>query len=133
MSFAAKLGDKVIGKDIHLTKIPSGNGYIIVPMTYPYIGNIYKDTSTNVYVNSKQAATIDSQSIARPSHVAYGMGFARNPDNKGIVIKGSSTVFINGKKAARNFDTVSTCDDVVSKPINSNSKIVCNSTVIIGG
>jgi len=133
MSFAAKMGDAVIGKDIHLTKIPSGNGYVIVPMTYPYIGKIYKNTSSNVYVNSKQAATIDTKSIASPSHVAYGIGFARNPDNKGIVIKGSSTVFINGKKAARNLDTVSTCDDIVSRPINSNSKIVCSSTVIIGG
>jgi len=133
MKFAAKKGDRVVGKDIHFTKIPSGYSYIIVPMVYPYFGKIDQNTSSNVLINSKEAATVDSISVGDPNHTPYGLGFAGSPDNRGVVVEGSSTVLINGKRAARNLDAVSTCDDIVPRPVNRNSKIVCNSSVIIGG
>jgi uncharacterized Zn-binding protein involved in type VI secretion len=132
MKFAAKLDDKVIGVDTHLVKIPAGYGYVIVPLPHPYIGNLKTSLSNNVLVQDKKAATIKSISIANPKHTPQGAGFVRNPDNKGEVVMGSNTVLINGKKAARNLDAVSTCDDMTSRPMNRNSKIVCTSTVIIG-
>lgn len=132
MKFGAKQNDKVIGMDKHLVRIPAGTGFIIVALPHPYIGELKMSLSQNVHIQNQPSATIKSNSIANPKHIPLGVGFVKSPDNIGEVTTGSNTVFINGKKAARNMDIVSTCDDITPRPINRNSKIVCNSTVIIG-
>jgi uncharacterized Zn-binding protein involved in type VI secretion len=49
--------------------------------------------------------------------------------NQGKIMMGSTTVFINGKQAARAGDTAMTCNDPVDAPVG---KVVAVSTVLIG-
>ena len=78
------------------------------------------------------AATVDSIAENIPPHVPTppGTSFQTPPKNRGIVKLGSQTVFINGKGAARNGDTVETCNDPVDAPVGT---IVAQGTVFIGG
>ncbi len=59
-----------------------------------------------------------------------GGPFQLPPTNQGVVVKGSATVLINNKPAARTGDTVNTCNDPAPAPTSS---IVAVSTVDIGG
>jgi uncharacterized Zn-binding protein involved in type VI secretion len=52
------------------------------------------------------------------------------PSNRATIIKGSATVFINGKLAARSGDTAMTCNDPVDAPVGT---VVAVGTVMIGG
>lgn len=52
------------------------------------------------------------------------------PSNKATIMKGSATVSINGKAAARAGDTAKTCNDPVDLP---SGVVVAVGTVTIGG
>jgi uncharacterized Zn-binding protein involved in type VI secretion len=58
------------------------------------------------------------------------MPFQVPPTNQGTISKGSATVLINGKPAARTGDTVLTCNDPAPAPVGT---IEATSTVMIGG
>jgi uncharacterized Zn-binding protein involved in type VI secretion len=59
-----------------------------------------------------------------------GVSFQRPPSNRGTVSGGSSSVLINGNKAARSGDPVRTCNDPVDRDA---ARIVSGSnTVVIG-
>ncbi|UCC16610.1 MAG: PAAR domain-containing protein, partial [Dehalococcoidales bacterium] len=75
------------------------------------------------------AATVNSIAINTPPHVPQGGPFQKPPMNQGKITMGSSTVFINGKPAARAGDTVMTCNDPVDAPVGS---VMAVSTVLIG-
>jgi uncharacterized Zn-binding protein involved in type VI secretion len=62
--------------------------------------------------------------------VPAGGPFQTEPSNEGEIIGGSTTVFINGKPAARSGDRVNTCNDPAPAP---NGTITAVSTVKIGG
>src|SRR5919198_786357 len=102
---AAKMGDKVVGTDIHIVMIPSPGGPVPTPLPHPFAGTITGGCSTDVLIQSP-------------------------PTNQGTVMKGSGTVLINNKPAARTGDTVMTCNDPAPAPTSS---IVAVSTVDIGG
>ena len=52
------------------------------------------------------------------------------PSNRATITLGSATVKINGKMAARNGDTATTCNDPADLPIGT---VVAAATVMIGG
>ena len=130
MSPAAKMGDQVVGTDIHIVMIPSPGGPVPTPLPHPFAGTITGGCSPNVMIAGMPAATLGSMATNAPPHIPQGGPFMNPPTNQGTVIKGSATVLINNKPAARTGDTVMTCNDPAPAPTSS---IVAVSTVDIGG
>jgi uncharacterized Zn-binding protein involved in type VI secretion len=130
MGTAAKQGDKVLGTDVHIVMIPSPGGPVPTPLPHPFAGTITGGCSPNVTIGGMPAATAGSTATNMPPHIPQGGPFQVPPTNQGVVIKGSATVLINNKPAARTGDTVSTCNDPAPAPTSS---IVAVSTVDIGG
>jgi uncharacterized Zn-binding protein involved in type VI secretion len=85
--------------------------------------------STNVNIENKQAATLNSTATNTPPHIPQGGTFVNPPKNQGRIIMGSATVFMNNKPAARSGDTALTCNDPVDLPVGT---VVAVSTVLIG-
>lgn len=126
---AAKMGDKVVGVDIHIIMIPTPGGPVPTPLPHPFNGTITGNCSPDVKIGGMAAATVGSIAVNLLPHIPQGGPFQVPPTNKGDVLTGSPTVKINGKPAARSTDTVFTCTDAPSPP----SKIVVPAaTVTIG-
>ena len=130
MSPAAKQGDKVVGTDTHIVLVPTPGGPVPTPMPLPFAGTITGGCSTNVMISGMPAATVGSTATNAPPHIPPGGPFQVPPTNQGTVTKGSATVLINSKPAARAGDTVMTCNDPAPAPTSS---LVCAGTVMIGG
>ncbi|MDZ4764658.1 MAG: PAAR domain-containing protein [Chloroflexota bacterium] len=129
---AAKMGDKVVALDTHIYLIPSPAGPIPTPLPSPFSGVLQLGLSTNVMIEGKPAATVDSIAVNLPPHILQGGPFQKPPANQGKIIIGSGTVKINGKMAARMGDTAMTCNDPTDLPIG---KVVLAGPckVLIGG
>lgn len=127
---AAKMGDKVIGTDIHIIMIPTPGGPVATPIPHPFSGTINSNCSADVKIGGAPAATVGSIAVNLPPHIPQGGPFQVPPTNQGTVNKGSATVKINGKPAARAMDTVLTCTDAPSPP---SQITVVGGTVNIGG
>ena len=128
---AAKQGDRIRAKDTHIVTIPGSSP---APLIHPFDGIISGGLSSNVNIMGKPAATVDS--TAHNSHNSQphiptppGTAFQKAPSNKATIRAGSSTVKINGKKAARNGDIAETCDDPDDLPIGL---VTAKGTVRIG-
>jgi uncharacterized Zn-binding protein involved in type VI secretion len=124
---AAKQGDQVIATDIHLIQPPGPSSPVPVP--HPFTGIIDSALSSDVKIMDLPAATLNSTATNTPPHIPIGGTFVKPPSNKATIIKGSATVNINGKPAARNGDTALTCNDPVDLPVGT---VVAVSTVNIG-
>lgn len=128
---AAKQGDQVQATDIHIILIPAPPGPPVpTPLPHPFMGIINSATSTDVFIEGRPAATVNSIAMNTPPHIPQGGPFQKPPSNQGKIIMGSATVYINGKMAARNGDTAMTCNDPVDAPVG---KVIAMSTVMIGG
>jgi uncharacterized Zn-binding protein involved in type VI secretion len=127
---AAKQGDRITATDTHIELVPVGSGTVPTPIPNPFTGVIDGALSSNVKIMGKPAATVDSTATNTPSHSPKSGSFQKPPTNKGKISVGSSTVNINGKKAARNGDTAITCNDPSDLPVG---KVIATGTVIIGG
>ena len=125
---AAKQGDKITAVDIHLIQPPSTSPP--VPTPHPFSGIIDGSLSSNVNIQSMPAATMNSTATNTPPHVPIGGTFVIPPSNRATIIKGSATVMINNKPAARAGDTALTCNDPVDAPVGT---VVAVGTVMIGG
>jgi uncharacterized Zn-binding protein involved in type VI secretion len=124
---AAKKGDKITAKDVHLIQPP---GTAPPASTqHPFNGIISGNLSANVNIVGKPAATMNSTASNTPAHLPIGGTFIKPPANRGSIIAGSATVFINGKPAARSGDVAVTCNDPVDLPVG---KVVAKGTVFIG-
>lgn len=131
MSFAAKLGDKVVATDTHIVLVPSPGGPVPTPTPLPFVGTITGGCSTNVLIGGQPAATVGSTATNAPPHIVPPPStFQVAPTNQGTVVRGSGTVLINNKPAARNGDKVNTCNDPVPAP---QGTIIATGTVTIGG
>ncbi|HVK22981.1 MAG TPA: PAAR domain-containing protein [Actinokineospora sp.] len=131
MSFAAKQGDKVLATDTHILMVPSPGGPVATPTPLPFVGTITSGCSTDVMIGGAPAAVVGSTVTNSPPHICPPPAtFQVPPTNQGTVVKGSGTVLINNKPAARNGDKVNTCNDPVPQPKGS---IIAAGTVIIGG
>jgi uncharacterized Zn-binding protein involved in type VI secretion len=125
---AAKQGDRIVATDIHIIQPPGTAPPVTVP--HPFTGILDGQLSADVNVQGMAAATLGSTATNTPSHIPIGGSFVNPPRNQGRIIKGSATVLINNKPAARTGDTALTCNDPVDAPVGS---VVAVSTVLIGG
>lgn len=126
---AAKQGDKIVATDTHILMIPSPGGPVPTPTPMPFNGMIATGLSTDVFIEGKPAATVDSGALNQPIHIPAGGPFQKPPSNQGKILVGSTGVFINGKPAARQGDMAMTCNDPVDMPIG---QVVAVGTVFIG-
>jgi uncharacterized Zn-binding protein involved in type VI secretion len=131
---AAKQGDKVVAVDTHIVMVPNPAPAppTPTPLPHPFSGTLAGGLSPDVKIMGKAAAVVGSTADNGPAHVptAPGTTFQKPPTNKGRIIKGSATVFINGKPAARAGDKAMTCNDPADMP--SGTVVVPGSTVDIG-
>jgi uncharacterized Zn-binding protein involved in type VI secretion len=125
---AAKQGDRVTAVDTHLIQPPGPSSPVPVP--HPFSGILDGALSSDVSILGRPAATVDSTATNTPPHVPIGGSFVNPPSNKARIVKGSATVLINGKAAARAGDTAMTCNDPVDLPAGT---VVAAGTVFIGG
>jgi uncharacterized Zn-binding protein involved in type VI secretion len=126
---AAKQGDKIVATDTHILMIPSPGGPVPTPTPMPFNGMITTGLSTDVFIEGKPAATVDSGAINQPIHIPAGGPFQKPPSNQGKILVGSTGVFINGKPAARQGDMAMTCNDPADMPIG---QVMAVGTVFIG-
>jgi len=127
---SAKQGDQIVATDTHIIMIPSPGGPVPTPLPHPFVGQIDGSLSTDVNIEGKPAATQNSTATNTPSHIPQGGPFQKPPSNRATIQTGSTTVFINGKPAARNGDTALTCNDPADLPAGT---VVAVGTVLIGG
>src|ERR671921_1543769 len=106
---AARQGDRVVAVDIHLIQPPGPTSPVPVP--HPFSGVIDGGLSTDVKIEGRAAATAQSTATNTPPHIPQGGTFVVPPKNRATIIKGSMTVKINGKPAARAGDIALTCND----------------------
>jgi uncharacterized Zn-binding protein involved in type VI secretion len=125
---AARKGDRITALDMHMIQPPGPTTPALVP--HLFSGIIDGSTSADVKIGGAEAATQDSTATNTPSHIPIGGSFVNPPTNKATIMKGSATVSINGKAAARAGDTAKTCNDPVDLPVGV---VVAASTVTIGG
>jgi uncharacterized Zn-binding protein involved in type VI secretion len=127
---AAKQGDQVLASDIHIVMIPSPGGPVPTPLPHPFTGQLDGSLSTDVNIEGKPAATQGSTATNIPAHIPQGGPFQQPPKNQATVQIGSTSVFIDGKPAARSGDVCMTCNDPADMPVGT---IVAVSQVLIGG
>lgn len=126
---AAKEGDKVIAIDTHIVMIPSPGGPVPTPVPMPFSGPLGSELSSSTFIDGKAAATKGSKAQNQPPHVPVGGPFQKQPKDEATVQKGSSTVFIDDKEAARLGDPAMTCNDPADAP---NGTVVASGTVFTG-
>ena len=126
---AAKKGDEVVAVDTHIELVPALPAPPI-PTPFPHVfrGPLKEALCQKVYADDKPCATKGSKALNKP-HVPIAGPFQTPPKDKGTVKTGSSTVFMEGKAAARHGDIVETCNDPTDAPVG---RIIATSTVIIG-
>lgn len=124
---AAKQNDQVVATDMHMIQPPGTTPPVLVP--HPFTGMIDGSLSSDVNIMGMPAATMNSTATNTPSHVPIGGSFVKPPTNRATIIIGSTTVLINGKGAARNGDTATTCNDPADLPAGT---VVAVGTVMIG-
>ena len=128
----AKKGDKVVGVCTHTVLVPAPPAPPIpTPLPHPFTGTIDGNLSSNVKIQGQDAAVMGSTAKNSPSHIATppGTSFVAPPMNKATISKGSATVLINNKPAARMGDLAVTCSEI---PAPGN--VVSTTTkVLIGG
>jgi uncharacterized Zn-binding protein involved in type VI secretion len=125
---AARQGDRITAIDMHLIQPPGTSPPVSVP--HPFQGIIDGGLSSSVTIGGKAAAMVDSTATNTPPHIPIGGSFVNPPSNKGTIVKGSMTVTISGKGAARAGDTAKTCNDPTDQPVGT---VVAAGTVTIGG
>jgi uncharacterized Zn-binding protein involved in type VI secretion len=126
---AAKQGDKIVATDTHILLVPSPGGPVPTPTPMPFNGTLMTGLSTDVFIEGKPAATVDSVAINQPVHIPAAGPFQKPPTNQGKILVGSTGVFINGKPAARQGDMAMTCNDPVDMPAG---QVVAVGQVFIG-
>jgi len=89
------------------------------PTPLPFSGTITTNLSTNVFIEGKPAATVNSEAVNMPPHIPAGGSFSKPPTNQGKILIGSTGVFINGKPAARQGDQAITCNDPIDAPVGT--------------
>lgn len=131
MPGAARENDTVTAQDTHIVMIPSAWGTTPTPQPMPFVGRLTRGLSPDVQIDGAAAAVAGSVAVNQPPHIPAGGTFQRPPSNKGTVVMGSTTVLINGQRAARLGDQVTTCNDPVDAPAG---RIISGSTVVeVGG
>lgn len=129
----AKAGDKINGIDTHIIVVPSPGGPVPTPTPMPFVGTIAQNVAKGVFLQNKAAATQGSVAMNDPAHVPAGGSFMTPPSNKATVQRGSTSVFVENKPAARMNDPAMTCNDPVDAPNGTVVVVGTPGTVFIGG
>lgn len=133
---AARFGDSIVNAaDIHVVLVPSPGGPVPTPQPFPFNGRISMNTSLNVRINGRPAATVGSMASNMPPHIPASGTFQVPPTNLGRVVMGSMRVRINARAAARAGDFCETCHDVPPAGPQAPSPVVVVpglSNVLIG-
>ena len=124
---AAKQGDRVTATDLHLIQPPGTAPPVLLP--HPFAGVLDGALSADVKIMGRPAATLGSTATNQPPHVPSGGSFVNPPANRGRIVRGSFSVLINGKAAARAGDTATTCHDPNDLPAGT---VVAAGTVLVG-
>jgi uncharacterized Zn-binding protein involved in type VI secretion len=82
---AAKQGDKIVGTDIHILMVPTPGGPVPTPTPSPFNGTITTNTSTDVFIEGKPTATVQSGAVNMPPHIPAGGPFQKPPSNQGKI------------------------------------------------
>jgi len=127
---AAKQGDQVLSTDIHIIMIPTPGGPVPTPLPHPFTGQINDGLSSDVNIAGMPAAVQGSKAANMPAHIPQGGPFQSPPSNQATIQMGSSSVFINGKPAARSGDMAMTCNDPADLPAGT---VMAAGMVMIGG
>lgn len=125
---AAKQSDQIVATDFHMIITPPP-GSVTIPVPHPFNGVIDNNLSSDVSIMGLPAAVQGSKATNTPPHIPIGGTFQTPPKNQGEIITGSTSVFINGKPAARATDTAKTCNDPMDLPVG---QVVAQGTVFIG-
>ncbi len=126
---AAKQSDTITALDIHLIQPPGPFSPVLVP-GHVFNGLIDGNLSTDVKIEGRFAAMVNSTATNTPPHIPMGGSFVIPPTNQATIIMGSLTVLINNRPAARMGDTAITCNDPVPLPVGT---VIAAGTVLIGG
>jgi uncharacterized Zn-binding protein involved in type VI secretion len=133
-SAATRRTDTVTGLDTHIVMVPAAAGGTVPTSIpgHPFSGTITSKTSPDVTIDGLAATTKDSEATNDPKHIPMppGVSFQKTPSNKGTVSKGSDSVTINGKAAARRGDPVKTCND--PQDLDAGTIMSGSGTVTIG-
>lgn len=129
---AAKQGDQITAVDIHIVMVPTPGGPVPTPLPHPFAGIIDGGLSSDVKIMGLPAATEGSTASNQPPHIPTppGTSFQIPPTNQATILRGSATVRINGKGAARAGDQAQSCADPSPNP---GAVVVASGTVMIGG
>jgi len=128
----AKQNDQVVAVDTHIVMVPAGPSLVPTPLPHPFQGTLNGGLATTVKIGGVPAATVDSTADNTPAHMPTppGTAFQKPPTNQATVKRGSGTVKLGGKAAARMGDIAETCNDPSDLPIG---QIVAAGTVLAGG
>jgi uncharacterized Zn-binding protein involved in type VI secretion len=130
---AARIGDAVVGADTHIVMVPSATGSVPTPIPgHPFSGQLTSGGVGTVRIDGELAAVVGTIAVNDPQHVPLppGVSFQRPPTNRGEVSRGSSSVTVGGKAAARLGDAVRSCND--PKDAETSSIVSGSGTVSIG-
>jgi RHS repeat-associated protein len=155
---AAKWFDLCIGVDIHIVLVPTPGGPVPTPLPHPFVGLIFDPAGLAVsagisgaislatgtpfqgpiLVNSLPAANTGTETTNKMTMPHFptppGVAFAKGiPDNDGIIVTGSKTVYFWGSNAVRLGDLTMTCSDPVRLPTSTIIAIPMGPPVLIGG
>lgn len=125
----AKQGDQITATDTHILMIPSPGGPVPTPTPMPFVGQLSGDLCGSVMIEDKEAAVKGSKANNSPAHIPTGGPFQKAPSNEANVHKGSASVFLEDKEAARMGDPAMTCNDPQDAPIGT---VIASGTVLIG-
>ena len=128
---AAKQGDRVVGTDSHVVLVPGTPAPVPTALPHPFTGVINGGLSQDVKIMGRPAAVAGSTADNVPAHapIAPGTAFQRPPGNTATIQRGSATVMINNRPAARSGDPALTCNDPVDLPAGT---VVATGSVMIG-
>jgi uncharacterized Zn-binding protein involved in type VI secretion len=136
MPLAAKENDTIFGTDTHRVMVPAGTGTVPTPLPgHVFDAPLSAGLSNDVLIQGKKAAVVGSKAftnLARHMPMAPGVSYEKPPNFQGEITRGSTTVFINGKAAARAGDPALTCSDVPLPPQGTSIVRVTSSSVSIG-
>ena len=121
---AATKGDKVKG-DPTTTHDWTTQGGSAMSLACSFEASINGATSANVFINSKQAATVDSVADAgSPPETAVDSSAQPAAVAKAKISGGSGTVTINGKGAARDGDSASACKSKGTVSVSGTANVL---------
>jgi uncharacterized Zn-binding protein involved in type VI secretion len=122
---AKKDKDGIEGKCTHAV-MPPPPATVPVPTPFSYSAKFGTNLSPDVYAENKNVAFVTSRARMMPPLIPKTGTFVNPPSNGSEVVMGSSTVYVNGKKIARNGDLAKLCGDPIDLP---TGRVVASGTV----